>query len=64
MDRHLTNLIIAKVQVGNSTLGSAAANIFSQANALDPNIPTQLVLDPNLMGIGGNASGFNSVFKY
>ena len=54
----------SQVQVGNSTLGSAAANIFSQANALDPTIPTQLVLDPNLMGIGGNASGFNSVYKY
>lgn len=54
----------SQVQVGNSTLGSAASSIFSQANALDPTIPKQLVLDPNLMGVGGNSSGFNSVYKY
>ena len=54
----------SQVQVGNSTLGSAASTIFNKANALDPTIPKQLVLDPNLMGVGGNASGFNSVYKY
>ena len=54
----------SKASINNPGLGTAASNIFSQANALDPTIPKQLVLDPNLMGLGGNASGFNSVYKY
>ena len=54
----------SKASINNPGLGMAASSIFSQANALDPTIPKQLVLDPNLMGLGGNASGFNSVYKY
>ena len=54
----------SKASINNPGLGMAASSIFSQANALDPTIPKQLVLDPNLMGLGGNSSGFNSVYKY
>ena len=54
----------SKASINNPGLGMAASSIFSQANALDPTIPKQLVLDPSLMGLGGNSSGFNSVYKY
>jgi len=54
----------SKVSINNPGFGMAASSMFNKANALDPTIPKQLVLDPNLMGLGGNASGFNSVYKY
>ena len=61
------NFDFGQVQIdGTGTMGqySSGAQLYQQANQLDPTIPTELILDPNLMGLGGNASGFNSVYKY
>ena len=53
------------VSINNPGLGVAASSMISKANALDPTISQQLMLDPALAGLSPNASsGFNSVYKY